>query len=893
MRNIKKTDRKSPELSGRKARAEGKLKCKSGISVRSDISFALEKESSSYFPFLQMMLAVFSSISVIFMLQSFFVNKNYDYPLVNADSVCMNVIMTALSCLMISKGKAFFKMAGIAYLLLNLFYILTSIKSAGMGLMFTANAYSRAAELPYQLFTSDIATFTSDDLGAFLITFAFVVTLLSSVACIFFVNFPILFLVTFPIFELGAYHGWMPAIWTVVVMVVCWVTTLSISLINHTARKTSKSNFAVSLKKKSFYLTSTDIKQKFFGTQAISVITACSCAFCAALVFYAVKGNYRPDSFQELRRNITRRFGEVTTDIANGNLSAPKVPGRSSMVGGTNGGQWLGSIGKIEFTGKVALKISYDEFTRPLYIRGYAGSEYGRHSSGENKWDPIRADYDMINAFAESGKYILDYNNIQTRNNPDVTQPEETVMRIASVNADPIAFYAPYCSGYADNELIDDVDQYYDGMISPKSQRQTYNVNICAPTDNLSWDALLYNLDTCSSYGYYTRDYEFYSDMVTANTDYLQVPEELKGLLDDIIKKAGISYNDDSLAEKKYKLRRYFDEAGFVYSTEPGDTPKEEDFIKYFLEGKNGKKGFCGHYASSAVMLMRELGYPARYVEGYLVEPTQYAGDKKWMTITDRCAHAWCEVFIQGYGWYPIELTPGYEGNDNPNLTDHDKNLDNQDDPDESESESDSGSSKSGDSSSKEKKPKNDSSSKKADTDVTSSQNVVPVHVKNPNGGNGGGNDPETTTTPVKVTYFFLMTLFIVGFAAAIVVRRKHLLTEMDQSINNSSGSKAVISCYTTLLKYISLLGIKNDTTLTDVQLSSKITTQLGVMSPELNSIFVEISAPAITAYMSGEESDEATAERSRKLLDTARRNVFGRLNFFGRLSARWISGLY
>ncbi|MFQ8759732.1 MAG: hypothetical protein ACLSAF_10150 [Intestinimonas sp.] len=32
------------------------------------------------------------------------------------------------------------------------------------------------------------------------------------------------------------------------------------------------------------------------------------------------------------------------------------------------------------------------------------------------------------------------------------------------------------------------------------------------------------------------------------------------------------------------------------------------------------------------------------------------------MDVPDSSAHAWAEIYLDGYGWYPVEVTPGYGG---------------------------------------------------------------------------------------------------------------------------------------------------------------------------------------------------------------------------------------
>ena len=53
------------------------------------------------------------------------------------------------------------------------------------------------------------------------------------------------------------------------------------------------------------------------------------------------------------------------------------------------------------------------------------------------------------------------------------------------------------------------------------------------------------------------------------------------------------------------------------YTLSPGTTPEGRDFVDYFLFENH--KGYCVHFASTAVALLRSQGIPARYAEGYAV----------------------------------------------------------------------------------------------------------------------------------------------------------------------------------------------------------------------------------------------------------------------------------
>lgn len=83
---------------------------------------------------------------------------------------------------------------------------------------------------------------------------------------------------------------------------------------------------------------------------------------------------------------------------------------------------------------------------------------------------------------------------------------------------------------------------------------------------------------------------------------------------------------------------------------EPG-----EDFVEHFLtEGR----GYCVHFATAGVLLLRMQGIPARYAAGYVAE----LNSQGYSRVLDSGAHAWVEIYLDGYGWYPVEMTPGYGG---------------------------------------------------------------------------------------------------------------------------------------------------------------------------------------------------------------------------------------
>lgn len=89
---------------------------------------------------------------------------------------------------------------------------------------------------------------------------------------------------------------------------------------------------------------------------------------------------------------------------------------------------------------------------------------------------------------------------------------------------------------------------------------------------------------------------------------------------------------------------------GFTYTLTPGTL--SGDRIDQFLF--SSRKGFCEHYASSFVMLMRYVGIPARVVTGY--QGGQLAPDGQSWEVRQLDAHAWSEVYLNGK-WQRIDPT--------------------------------------------------------------------------------------------------------------------------------------------------------------------------------------------------------------------------------------------
>jgi hypothetical protein len=113
----------------------------------------------------------------------------------------------------------------------------------------------------------------------------------------------------------------------------------------------------------------------------------------------------------------------------------------------------------------------------------------------------------------------------------------------------------------------------------------------------------------------------------------------------------GESWKNQSPEDIVNTALKMYREEPFVYTLNP--PPLGESAMDDFLF--TTRRGFCEHYSSSFVYLMRAAGVPARVVTGYLggeINPND-----NYMIVRQSDAHAWAEVWLQNRGWVRVDPT--------------------------------------------------------------------------------------------------------------------------------------------------------------------------------------------------------------------------------------------
>lgn len=263
-----------------------------------------------------------------------------------------------------------------------------------------------------------------------------------------------------------------------------------------------------------------------------------------------------------------------------------------------------------------------------------------------------------------------------------------------------------------------------------------------------------------------------------------------------------------------------FMKSSITYTENPGTIPAGEDFAKWFFEDK--KSGYDVQYAAAAVMMFRYYGIPSRYVEGYLLTPetVNNAGTSEQVTVSQKYAHAWPEIYLDGMGWIPVEVTPKYENVmgtpyyqtqetavSNSDATDSSlKDKENQKDTTEESQENQNRSTQ------KQEKDQTQNQKTQQKEQTTQKQNVQTQQQNQKNtsdqkdasqengSGNERGNTVRKAAGPILLLLFILLILL---FAFRKRLQKIYWNHKTDKLLNQQKYSQAVTLWYDILCKKV------------------------------------------------------------------------------------------
>jgi len=130
---------------------------------------------------------------------------------------------------------------------------------------------------------------------------------------------------------------------------------------------------------------------------------------------------------------------------------------------------------------------------------------------------------------------------------------------------------------------------------------------------------------------------------------YLQVPthsDRIAELAQSVTRGAASPY-EKATAVLQHLLSNY------AYSLEMGTTSSGHPIDEFLFTRKTG---YCEHYATAMVLMLRSIGIPSRLVTGFLA--TEWNEFGNYYTVRQRDAHAWVEMYYPQSGWITMDPTP-------------------------------------------------------------------------------------------------------------------------------------------------------------------------------------------------------------------------------------------
>ena len=395
-------------------------------------------------------------------------------------------------------------------------------------------------------------------------------------------------------------------------------------------------------------------------------------AFLAALLMGLVLSFVIPESRYEQPALFSKLQEEIVSFVDPYDPIFHAGNAYTGMMKGSAGRQKLGNVKGIRYSGRIIADIEAADQPHRLYLRSWTGGDYG-----SNQWKDLPDDrYERVahlfeknqGEWYDQGAWLMEViarSPALSQSLSNYMKDDESVEGLKKdFNVDAVYektpfFLLPYDTSFGAPLFA------YDR--SPMSREgKAYSTYLW----NLPAGALLSMMEEESSSDPYFRTYlgaeKEYRRFVYDH--YLDIPDAVKQGLAAL----GSIPPARSLSEKRQRvedIRRFLAE-NYSYTRSPGKTPAGKDFITYFLT--ESKKGYCTSFASAAVMLLRASGIPARYAAGLTVGADEIKdaplseGGLHRLSINDHHAHAWAEVYVDGLGWRPVEMTPGYEGSENP-----------------------------------------------------------------------------------------------------------------------------------------------------------------------------------------------------------------------------------
>jgi transglutaminase-like putative cysteine protease len=138
-------------------------------------------------------------------------------------------------------------------------------------------------------------------------------------------------------------------------------------------------------------------------------------------------------------------------------------------------------------------------------------------------------------------------------------------------------------------------------------------------------------------------------DVFSNRDSSTRITPRVRELTEQVVE--GLTSDFDKAMAIKHEIERRV-----RYNINAPAVPEGADAVEHTLFV--AQEGYCDVFASCMVVMARAANLPARYATGFF--PTSVERDNRgYLTVRESDAHAWAELFFEGYGWHTFDPTEG------------------------------------------------------------------------------------------------------------------------------------------------------------------------------------------------------------------------------------------